>query len=87
LLSLIYGEDQIAKEQPFAATLNGGVWTIEGQQSTGNDNLWDGNKPDRDRDCCCAGIGADILVDRFCILYFPSLFIISLPHLYVYAHY
>jgi hypothetical protein len=30
VLGPIYGEDQIAKERPFAATLKGGVWTIEG---------------------------------------------------------
>jgi hypothetical protein len=30
VLGPIYGEVQIAKERPFAATLKGGVWTIEG---------------------------------------------------------
>jgi hypothetical protein len=36
VLSAIYGEDQIAKEQPFAAILKGGVWTVTGHLSTGN---------------------------------------------------
>ena|ERR1700674_507888 len=36
VLSPIYGEDQIAKERPFAATLKAGVWTVEGHLSSGN---------------------------------------------------
>jgi NTF2 fold immunity protein len=36
VLSPIYGEDQIAKERPFAAVLKDGVWTVEGHLSTPN---------------------------------------------------
>jgi hypothetical protein len=30
VLSAIYGEDQITREQPFTAVLKGEVWTVQG---------------------------------------------------------